>query len=68
MPGLAKDFLPNSPEYEVTLNEEYGQFCLPKYHAMEEKGLLVLGYVEKCAQFFKKANVICHTYSKKVWE
>jgi len=68
MPVVAKDFCPKSKAYEITLNEQYAQFCLPRFHDMDEKGLLVLGYVEKFASFFKNANVICHTYSKKVWE
>lgn len=35
---------------------------------MEDKGLIVLGYMETMKDFMKKANVICHTYSKLVWE
>ncbi|KRX10864.1 Thiolase-like protein [Pseudocohnilembus persalinus] len=68
LPGLAKDFCPTSKEYSVYFTECYGQFCLPRFHAMEEKGLEVLAYVEKRKEFFEDANVICHTYTKKVWE
>lgn len=32
LPKVAKGYLPKTEAYDVILNEQYGQFCLPRLH------------------------------------
>ncbi|KRW98364.1 Thiolase-like protein [Pseudocohnilembus persalinus] len=68
LPQIAKGFTPKSDVYEILLNEEYGQFCIPRLHQQEKKIQFVLGTVDQNEEFYAKTNVICHTWTKYVYE
>ncbi|KRW98365.1 Thiolase-like protein [Pseudocohnilembus persalinus] len=68
LPKLAKGFLPHTDDYEVILNEQYGQYCLPRLHQVDTKIPFVFGHIEAMESYYKEANLICHTFSKTVYE
>ncbi|KRX08410.1 Thiolase-like protein [Pseudocohnilembus persalinus] len=68
LPNLGQGYLPIHELYSVELNDQYGQFCIPKLHQLEEKAVKVLKYISKRNKFYEQANVICHTLAKNSWQ
>ena len=67
LPFIADGYLPQNKEYTVTTNNQYGQFCLPRFHQNDRIQSNFRKFTDKRREFMKTTNLICHTFSKSVW-
>ncbi|KRX00565.1 Thiolase-like protein [Pseudocohnilembus persalinus] len=68
LPYISSLFNPKCDEFDIEITDCYGQFCIPSHHDLEKKAFFSLNIVENDIEFYKKAHVITHTFSRYVYE
>ncbi|KRW98363.1 Thiolase-like protein [Pseudocohnilembus persalinus] len=68
LPQIAEGYLPKCEKYDVYLNDQYGQFCIPRLHQVHEKINFILKTYFARKDFFKKCHLITHTFTNTVYD